>query len=128
MKTLDPGHSYEVDNYGSHPEQPGQGVQTRYYMKRVGDRYPGNEGVPHDGTNCQEDIRVLIDRAKYLNQQIPCSETANIITYLRAALLLFEIRAAREHGLQLPPGLNRDNIESWPVCRVCGHLICRHKK
>src|SRR5258707_13345918 len=49
-------------------------MQTLQFVKREGEGYPGNIGH-HEGTTMQEVLRVLIDRAKYINGQIPCDET-----------------------------------------------------
>jgi hypothetical protein len=89
-------------------------------MKRIGDKYPGNEFPPNSGTNCQEVLRVEIDRAKYLYNQKPCDETTMIINLARQQIKLFENRALREKGL---------SYISWPVdienlipCKICGHI------
>lgn len=44
------------------------------FVKREGEHFPGNVGH-YPGTTMQEVLRVLIDRAKYVNSQIPCLET-----------------------------------------------------
>jgi hypothetical protein len=120
MKILDPGHTYEVDIY----DEPGfTSPNVITFMKREGENYPGNKDS-YPGTNCQELIRVLIDRLKYLNNQIPCPENKDALQYLRQALLSFEIRAAKRH--QLFKGgnwMSMQIIETLPVCHICGHII-----
>jgi hypothetical protein len=111
MKVLDRGHVYQVDVYD------GDGELFIRFMKREGVGYPGNTGT-HPGTNCQELLRVLIDRVRYLDNQIQCEENKKIIDNLVEALLLFEIRAIRRHG----------NIEKLPTCSICGHIICGHNE
>lgn len=128
MKVLDPGHSYEFEDYDKkeHDLPP-----TLFFMKRVGPHYPGNTGESHHGTNCQEVLRGLIDRTKYLENQIHCEENAEIIRYMRYCILLFEKRAARIHGreLQAEKLPYKDNeIEKLPTCKTCGHIECQIKE
>jgi hypothetical protein len=110
MKTLDPGHVYQVDVY--------DGDETHFikFMKREGVGYPGNIGT-HAGTNCQELLRVLIDRVRYLDNQIPCEENKKVIDILIEALLLFEFRAIKRHG----------DVEKLSTCSICGHILCMHR-
>lgn len=122
MKIIDPGHHYELTSYS--PEEKYSGTlypQQLYFVKKIGDRFPGNTGRPQHGSNCQEVIRALIDREKYLYNQIPCSETKSIIELHRASLFLFEIRAAREKGTGINPKTNL--IEEIPPCQICGHIF-----
>jgi hypothetical protein len=126
MKILDPGHWYEVDVYDSGGFDPAQIVT---FMKRAGDGYPGNVGH-YPGTNCQELIRVLIDRIKYLDNQIPCQHNKCVLIYLRASLVEFEIRAAERHGIKvnLLDFWEGDLPELIPACGVCGHfkeIVCK---
>lgn len=118
MKIFDSGHCYKLSTYDGDMEQ------WLFFMHRIGNDYPGNQGEPYSGTNCQEVIRVLIDRVKYLEEQKPCSENKIILAYLRGALLQFEIRAARRHK-RLLPQMQRE-IELVASCNVCGHLYCEH--
>lgn len=115
MRCLDPGHVYDLAVYD------GLGASRLTFMKREGDGYPGNVGH-HPGTNCQEVIRVLIDRVLYLDGQVPAEENLMILAGLRGALLAFELRAARRHGrsfLDLS-----EPIETLPTCVTCGHIAC----
>jgi hypothetical protein len=115
MRAIDPGHVYELDCLdGGNP-------QTVIFVKREGAGYPFNIGH-HAGTNCQEVLRALIDRAKYLQRQIPCPETELALDHLRSALRLFEERAALRHGRELPN--IPVEIESVPTCKTCGHIGC----
>ena len=118
MRCLDPGHSYALATYDAD-----QGIENGIlvFMKREGEGYPFNVGH-HPGTNCQEVIRALIDRVKYLNRQVPAVENAVIVAGLRSALAAFELRAARRHGRELP-AFNTP-IEDEPVCVRCGHIWC----
>lgn len=121
MRTHDRGHWYALQVYDRNRSSIPSETWLRF-MKRVGEGYPGNDGPPYSGTNCQEILRVLIDRVKYLDGQIPCSENAEILGHLRQALLLFEQRAARRHGREL--SVSADQVEDEPACPQCGHVRC----
>jgi hypothetical protein len=120
MKVIDPGHAYTMHSYdGTFP-------QSITFMKRKGEGYPGNYDS-HPGTNCQEVLRVLIDRVKYLDEQIPSEYNISIIDHLRMALWQFELRAATRHGLRVPKNMRRIlNVEDVPSCKTCGHIYCHH--
>lgn len=85
MKVLDPGHRYSVVSV---PEFPGgdRNDQIIQFRKTL----PGGGRV---GTNCQELLRVLIDRVKFLDNELPHQVNADILLKLREALVLFEARA-----------------------------------
>ncbi len=120
MKVIDAGHHYELDVFdGQHPRS------FLRFMKRIGYRYPHNEGSPYSGTNCQEVIRALLDRVKYLHMQIPHPQNGVIIAALRTALVAFEERAAERHDRDLTLSVT---IEHEPTCRRCGHIGCEHLK
>lgn len=114
---MDPGHHYELDVFDGHTD-----VSLRF-MKRIGKGFPGNVAPSYAGTNCQEVIRALIDRVKYLHGQIPHEQNGVIVDALRTALLAFEIRAAERHGRDFVPSVT---IEHEPTCRQCGHCGCEH--
>jgi hypothetical protein len=123
MICFDPGHSFALRCLSPNPAHKSESQVHLRFIKRVGDRYPGNVGEGYEGTNCQEVLRALISRSRYLNNQIPCAETEAIINHLRTALLLFEIRAAREHKRVLNLA-KLEGIEDVPACVVCGHIHC----
>ncbi len=124
MKVIDSGHKYLLEVYD------GDGTETIAitFMKREGPGYPSNVGH-YSGTNCQELLRVFIDRVKYLNKQIPCADNQRILEHTRRAFLEFERRGAMRHGdTELEP-LQLWDVEDVPVeliphCRVCGHIRC----
>lgn len=125
MIVEDPGHSYVLEAIDNKPFAN----QKLDFIKRVGPNYPGNTNA-HDGILTQEVLRVLIDRCKYMNNQGPCAETDLIITNLRNALFLFEVRAARCRGAVIDY-TRIDVIEDIPSCTTCGHISCdrdRHNK
>ncbi len=115
MRTLDPGHVYDLDALdGGEP-------QRLTFVKREGDGYPGNVGA-HGGVIIQEVLRALIARCLYVNQQIPCEETSSALMCLRLALRDLEKRAARRHMRVLSvPAIG---IEDQPVHDACGHIGC----
>lgn len=128
MKTMDPGHYYFLNEYsGDDPDETVDTEQPLRFMHRIGDGYPGNQGSPYDGTNCQEVLRAVLDRVKYLNSQEECDENYAILDSLRDALWQFECRAAKRHNVKLdiPAGTP---IEEIPTCRTCGHLVCKHQE
>lgn len=118
MKVLDPGHRYRLAEFDGFPGQLRQ--HALQFVKRDGPGYPGNRGFS-SGTNCQELLRVLIDRAKYLEGQEPSYHNELIIEHLRAALVQFEYRAASRHGCKAPKPFD---IENQPFCSRCGHVGC----
>lgn len=126
MKAVDPGHDYIIDVYDETDDNRGLTPDRVVFLKRIGKGYPGNEGNPYPGTNCQEVLRVLIDRVKYLDNQIPHTANFHIIECLRDALWLFEERAAERHGRKLE-NLTVD-IENERHCNQCGHIQCEHMK
>src|SRR4051812_22480846 len=91
MKVLTKGHWYELECIDSSEHC------LLIFVKREGPRYPGNVGA-HYGTTSQEVLRALIDRAQYVNGQIPCWQTRLSVWLMRSIIWLYEHRAARVHG------------------------------
>ena len=122
MKVLDPGHNYTLTAYDSKMRRRDDyhNYECLIFMKREGSGYPGNYGA-HAGTNCQEVLRVLIDRVIYLDNQIKCEENKIIVKHLREALWQFEVRAADRHGKTFP--FTSHNIELRPTDPKDGHII-----
>lgn len=116
MKVVDPGHCYLLDSLD------GDAPQTLIFVKRQGAKYPGNIGS-HPGTTMQEVLRALVERAEYVNAQWPCAETQLAIGQLKAAIYLFEVRAARTHGRVLAAPLP-DVVSGATRCPACGHVGC----
>ncbi len=121
MQILDAGHRYLLNSLdGGHPID-------LTFVKRSGPKFPFNANS-NPGTNVQEVLRALIDRTAYLNRQNACAETEAAEGCLRAALALYEMRAARRHGRHLDL-MTTDQLCSLPVCAKCGHIGCegRHE-
>lgn len=123
MNILEPGHIYDLKWYDGKSYRPFETLLI--FMKREGQKYPGNIGS-HPGTNIQEVLRALIDRVKYLDEQISDSRNGQVLLHLRAAIILLEDRAADRHGRALPwrPGPAPLMIEYQATCRFCGHIGC----
>jgi hypothetical protein len=86
MRVIDPGHIYELQGLGG-------GDQTLTFIKRSGGAIKYDKEWP--GLQTQEVLRALIDRTKYLNDVLPCTETQDALWYLRRVLYLYELRAWR---------------------------------
>lgn len=122
MTVIDPGHEYILDSLD------GELIQKLVFVKREGEKYPGNVGS-HPGTTTQEVLRALIERCQYVNKQSYCYETAVVIERLITALLLLECRAARLHERAAPTNWV-DVVAGKGKCNTCGHIgcpgTCRH--
>lgn len=95
MKVLIAGHLYEL----SHLD--GDGGQRLQFVDR-------NHGMDSEGTYNQEVLRVLIDRVKFLDDEVPWEGNGQILHHLRMALVLHEARALCrkvEKGKLLPESL-----------------------
>ena len=116
MLIIDAGHEYQLDSIDGGPPQ------SLRFVKRCGKGFPFNSGQ-HSGTNVQEVLRALIDRTEYLNNQKPCAETEAAAGCLRAALALYEMRAARRHGRHLDLHSTQE-LMCGETCSRCGHIGC----
>lgn len=121
MTVLDPGHAYQLAVLDEHKVEWEVGPNLLIFVKREGPGYPGNVGH-HPGTTIQEVLRATIDRVKYLQDQIPCSENELVLASLRIAIRALEVRAASRHN-RLIPNL-AGSIESFPTCKKCLHVGC----
>lgn len=122
MNIFDAGHRYALSNLDALPwEQP---TQQLYFVKREGEKFPGNVGK-HHGTTSQEVLRALIDRAAYVNGQIPCWQTRLSILLMGLCVWLYEQRAARRHGRSAPSFYEATYGQ---CCQKCGHVGCRDAK
>lgn len=126
MRVIYPGHTYELDHLDVGTADINCDPTILRFVKRIGEKFPGNSGPSVSGTTTQEVIRALLDRTQYVNRQRPDPTNYRVIKSLRSALVDLEIRAARERG-------DSDSVESimlmthpetWPTCAGCGHLCC----
>lgn len=102
MRVLDPGHQYELDDIHFDSEKESSYKQMLVFVKRF------RNSQNHTGTNCQELLRVLIDRVQFLDKELPWTGNEEILSSLRKALILFEARALIrkvEKGELLPEDL-----------------------
>lgn len=119
MEIVEPGHVYLLKALDS----PGvDRVIMLTFVKREGEGYPGNVGH-HLGTTTQEVLRALIDRTKYVDNQIHDSRNDKVLYHLRSSIFELESRAAERHGRELP-NFKLERIELQPVCAKCGHIGC----
>lgn len=122
MRTIESGHRFVLTNLDFTDESDMS--QELVFVKRIGEKYPGNLYPPHPGTTIQEVIRALIARCEYVHWQIPCIETKMTIGLLKTVIALLEIRAKRVKGKHL----NWNDLE-WlhfaETCEACGHIECK---
>ena len=113
MKVLDPGHRYLVHNLDA--KQDVDKTQTIQFVKRA--IVPGRT-EEYPGTNCQELIRVLIDRVRVLNGEKQWEGNNLIVGHLQECLLLFEILALQR---KLEKGTLKPESIRWSL--EDGHFI-----
>lgn len=123
MKAIVPGHVYALDHLDA--EIPT--VEWLHFVKRVGEKFPGNHPPATSGCISQDVIRVLIDRTEYVNGQRDHWRNQLVLIHLREALRELEMRAAEEREAE-PAAMFRIQIaakpELMPVCAGCGHVQC----
>lgn len=119
MQVLDPGHCYRLMELDG-ATWPGTILQ---FVKREGPSYPGNVGH-YTGTTMQEVLRACIDRAGYVNRQIPCWQTRLGMYLMGIVVWLFEHRAAKRHHTRVP---SLYEAIFGICCPTCGHVACNQK-
>lgn len=117
IEVIDKGHAYAL------PQIDGGGFQFLQFVKREGVKYPGNVGAVC-GVQSQTVMRVLLDRARYVQRQKSCFENVIVVLCLLIAVWVLEHRAARIHGMPYLHGLHF--AETAPTCEQCGHTVCHH--
>lgn len=115
MNVIDHGHEYNLLILD------GVMPQTLKFVKREGVKFPGNIGH-HQGTTMQSVIRALIERVRYLNNQIADKRNCAVEARLHECLWLLEDRAAERHGLDFD--FRVEDIYEMPMCKHCGHVVC----
>jgi hypothetical protein len=123
VRIVDPGHLFALDSLD------GEIGQLLQFVKRVGEKYPGNEAPPYPGCTSQEVLRALIARTIYVNNQESNPHNTIALRGLRMALCALETRAAERRGevaefFALVGGDAEKSIESHPTCSTCGHIAC----
>ena len=117
MNVIDPGHLYELDILDSTA-----GKHRLRFVKRSGDKYPGNIGS-YPGTTLQEVLRACHDRLQYVNNQIPCQATIDASQHIARAIFLLEVRAAKRHNRVMD--FDMTTVLNGPFCPKCGHVGCK---
>ena len=118
MQVIDPGHQYLLSSFdGGEPM-----LLTFVKRNAPSEKYPGNIDT-YPGTQTQEVLRALIDRSRYVNNQIPSDITTTVITLLQEAIILLEKRHTEQHNMTLIPE-KLQHIETVPFCNTCGHITC----
>ncbi len=123
MREIDPGHLYELDELDG-----GEGTSLRF-VKREGERYPGNMSS-YTGTTTQEVLRALIARMEYVDGQEGHPRNGMVVRHLRLALYQLETRHAEMVGMResFKQLMEHAAIESIPTCPTCGHIVCHHRE
>jgi hypothetical protein len=141
MKVRDPGHVFIIENYPAKEERypilPEDARESAIqFRKRVGPGYPGNGPYSYDGTTTQELLRVIISRAKYVDNQEHDPANDKVIEFARNSILALEARAAERRGEEYLSTWNEDittwmnedcevEVEDAKTCLICGHIFCR---
>lgn len=116
MIVQEPGHKYKLSSLD------GQLDQTIFFVKRS---YEGLKVTGlNPGTTCQDVLRVLIDRVKFLENEKHHQVNKYIIVLLSISVWLFEFRASTNRGHDYFHGL--DFSVNSKVCEKCGHTDCRN--
>lgn len=118
MRVTDPGHRYLLNSLDD-----AAGPHALQFVKREGEKYPGNVGH-HGGTTTQEVLRACIDRAIYVNRQIPCWQTKTSIFLMKLVVWLYEHRAAVRHKRPAP---SFHKATFGKTCVRCGHVRCPNR-
>lgn len=115
MIVADPGHYYFLDTLD------GGEAQVLTFVKREGDGYPGNVGH-YLGTNIQEVLRAVVDRLKYVDNQIASEYSQMALRHVKEAIYCLELRAAERHNRPVTFGV--DGAVYGDTCKKCGHVGC----
>src|SRR5438132_13482748 len=123
MEIIDPGHKYMLHCLDAKANEEKE--IPLQFVKRIGEHYPGNTGESYSGPIVQEVLLVLIDRIKYVNNQIMAEENESVLNSLRLAIFFLETRAKRVRGEILSFDIyDIDKIEYMKYCKQCGHIEC----
>lgn len=84
MKTLRPGHQYELENFEA-KDRPGQLIQF-IEKEPTNPKDAGALRTVNDGTTNEEVLKMLIDRCQSLYDKFPSEETLCTVGHLKSAL------------------------------------------
>ena len=117
MTVVDTGHTYLLQVLDGESK-----ASILRFVKRKGDKYPGNEDS-YPGTTLQEVLRACCERVRYVDNQIPCEENRGVLGHLRECIHLLEVRAAKRHGRSSL--IELDEAEFDKLCKKCNHVGCK---
>lgn len=86
MKSIHPGHLYELDMFEDTPDGENQRIQ---FIEKIPDATANIAGAlktVNNGTTNEEVLKMLIDRMQYLQNKFPCEENYDVIYFLTMAL------------------------------------------
>lgn len=92
MKTITPGHKYELANFEKNISELNQTIQFIEKIPNIVDSTKLD--TVNDGTTNEELLEVLIDRLQYLNNKFPCRENSIVITKLEESLMWLNKRTS----------------------------------
>lgn len=120
MKVVDPGHTYELGqlDVGPYTEEP----HLLVFVKRSGPNFPGNFGH-YGGTTLQEVLRAVVDRLKYVDNQLSSPYTQMALRHAKEAIYCLELRAAERHNRAVTFGV--DGAVYGDCCAKCLHVGCQ---
>jgi len=95
MKVLDPGHRYSLSVLDIKDELPY--TCHLQFVKRIGEKFPGNQPPAEPGTTVQKVLRAVVDRLAYVNNQQPHQDTREAQLFVEMAIWHLERRAAIIH-------------------------------
>lgn len=119
MIEVEPGHIYKL---GILDAQPAECFSNLVYVKRMGDKYPGNTSA-HSGTTVQEVLRTAVARLLYVNNQLPNEHTHLARLNIEGAIFELETRAAERTGRDT--GFSIHEAVYGITCSKCGHIQCK---
>jgi hypothetical protein len=122
MKVLDPGHRYSLSVLDIKDELPY--TCHLQFVKRIGEKFPGNQPPAEPGTTVQEVLRAVVDRLAYVNNQQPHQDTREAQLFVEMAIWHLERRAAIIHERPVP---NPHEAIYGVTCPKCGHVGCEGK-
>lgn len=91
MRAITPGHLYALKNFESGAES-----QTLQFIEKRSVTIPGAPlETVHDGTTNEEVLEMLIDRLKFLSNELPSRQTSLAITKCEEALFWLNDRTEK---------------------------------
>lgn len=117
MRELESGHIYQLQTLD------GEAAQILIFVKRIGEKYPGNLLPAHQGTTVQEVLRSCVARLLYVNNQLPNEHTHLARLNIEGAIFELESRAAEL--AKRDAGFSIHEAVYGTTCSKCGHIQCK---